>query len=205
METLLINQNDFLPYRALCDNIDTAKRLEPHVTEAQRLDVMKLLGATLYFDLIANVTAVRAALSIDSNYQPTETQQHYIDLLDGKTYDHTGQHSDTITKVYPGLKPVLVYFSYGRFVNSDNVRSTPSGFVIKTNMESQPLSATQLREQAGRAEQDARAFWVFVEEYMKDFTFFDKYKNNTCDNTGRNSLSGGRLGAARNKNKISRR
>ena len=52
METLLITKTDFAPYRNLTVNMDDSKRLEPFILEAQRIDLVNMLGKRLYLSLI---------------------------------------------------------------------------------------------------------------------------------------------------------
>lgn len=220
METLLIGPDDFLPYRAIAANIDVAKRLAPHIVEAQRLDLMGLLGTHLYYDLLSNTAAYKAALiayvstyvptednpqptpEFLAGFEPTRDQQYFYELLNGVSYDAMINNIN-IVKVLPGLKPVLVYFAYKRFVNRDNIRSTPTGFAQKITIESQPVSAKQLSEEANRAEADARAFYVSCEEYMRDKApYFEKYRQG-CGQQA-NGGNEGRLTAPRNRNVVSR-
>lgn len=205
MEIQLITQADFLPYRAISDNTDKAKRLEPHIIEAQRLDLMTLLGEALYYALIKNIKSYRAAKALNADYEATVIEQKFLDLLHGVTYILNPGKENEIQKEFPGLVPVLVYLSYARFVNRDNIRSTPSGFVIKTNMESEPISAKQISEEAARATTDANKFFMFAEAFIRDFSeFFNKYRDNcACDASGK--TLGTRLHSPRNRNKLSSR
>lgn len=209
MEILLIDRYDFEPFRAISENMDATKRLLPHVVEAQRADLLQMTGEDLYFDLINNVepylTAWRESLEQwESDYIearrlnpqavkpdkperpiPTPQQKPFVDLLIGTEYNHKGR-----VKTFPGLVPVLVYLTYKRFVSRDNIRSTPSGFVIKTNMESTPVSAKQIAEEAGRAEADAALFYSYAVRYMKASEPFFKTYYNTC---GCSDQGGGRF------------
>lgn len=221
-ELRLITYSDFLPYRAITSNIDDQKRLDPHIEETQRIDLIKALGQALFFDLLKYIASYTAALALDVDYNATDDEQHFLDLLNGKTYNHTVKldgHDHVLAKIYPGLKPFLVYMTYKRFVSRDNIRSTPSGFVTKNTMESTPATATQISQEANRAEQDARQWFTFVQDYMKDNKdYFDKYLRHLCgcdsdywhsfkyDGYNAGSRRGfGTLSAPRNRDKVSRR
>ncbi len=206
MEFQLITAADFLPYRAISKNLDEAKRIEPHIIEAQNNDLIELLGEYLYFDLIKNIKAYNAAKEADPLYVATTQQQHFLDLLHGVTYVYKPGTPNEITKEYPGLIPVMVYLTYARFVNRDNIRSTPAGFVVKTTMESTPISAKQITEEAGRAVADANVCFRRVEKFMRDKTpFFDKYISG-CECSGIGSASiGQRLTAPRGAKRLSSR
>lgn len=226
METLLINKDDFLPFRAISDNMDTMKRIDPYIVEAQSIDLFQLLGEDLYFTLVANVStylttdranvaawnaAYVAALKLDpqavkpprpAKPSVTTEQQPYVNLLQGETYTN----KKGVPVVYRGLVPVLVYLSYRRFSNEDNMRSTPSGFVVKTDMNSTPASAKQIAEKAARAETDAVAFYGYAKNFMRDNPepFKDYYNSCGCGSIGER-MSQTRLSAPRNSRRTDRR
>jgi len=204
MEFQLITASDFLPYRAISKNIDEAKRLEPHVLEAQNTELFELLGEALFYDLIKNIKAYREALEDDPDYEATPTQQNFLDLLNGVTYIYKPGTDKEITKEYPGLVPVLVFLTYARFVNRDNIRSTPAGFVVKTTMESTPISGKQISEEAGRAIANANVWFRRAESFMRDKSpVFDRYRDDcSCNPSG--SSVGQRLHSPRNKGRLSR-
>lgn len=231
----LIKDTDFLPYRAIANNMDVAKRLVPHIIEAQTLDVMPLMGSALWFDLMkytASLAAGIAAAAIaepPTTYVPTAEETKFNRLLNGFTYTVFAGKPNELTKGYEGLKPVLVYFAYSRFVLRDNIRSTPSGFTQKTTIESQPVGVKQLNDEANRAISAANTYYQHVNTYIKDQINvvdgddFKKYSNgNDCCcgpgfvgsgfyyghdgagcNTGKRGKSG--IGSVRNRNKLSDR
>lgn len=183
MEPLFITKIDFVPYRNLTVNMDDSKRLEPFILEAQRIDLTNLLGKRLYFDMVANIASynagVAAADTDSTTYTPTLNEQWFQELLNGCSYTYTWPDKSTTTKIYSGLKPVLVYLSYARFVRSDNVRSTQSGFVKKTVDFSTQISDKEIQAVASRAEADANAFFTGAEDFMRDNKdYFNKYLHN---------------------------
>lgn len=206
METQLITAESFLPYRAISTNLDNAKRLEPHIIEAQNNDLLDLLGEHLFYDLIKHIKAYRIAKEADENHVATTDQQQFLNLLNGTTYVYKQGTPNEITIEYPGLVPVLVYLTYARFVNRDNIRSTPAGFVIKTTMESTPVSGKQIAEEAGRAVNDANVAFRRSEKFMRDKApYFDKYLSScACSGNGSRSI-GQRLTAPRSNRKLSSR
>lgn len=185
---LLISKTDFQPYRNLTVNMDDSKRLEPFILEAQRIDLCNMLGKRLYFDMINNIETYNAGIAAQTEghpYQPTTDENWFKQLLNGSSYTHTWADGATTTKQYAGLKPVLVYLSFARFVRSDNIRSTQSGFVKKTVDFSTQISDKEIQAVAARAETDANAFFSAVQDFMADnAAYFRKY------------LHGGSLGHA---------
>jgi hypothetical protein len=208
METLLITKTDFAPYRSLTINMDDHKRLEPFILEAQRIDLVNLLGQRLYFDMVKYITdynagmAAAAANNPPGSYTATVNEQWFQKLLNGCSYTHTWPDRSTTTKIYSGLKPVLVYLSYARFVRSDNVRSTQSGFVKKTVDFSVQVSDKEIQAVAARAESDANAFFTGTENFMTDNAdYFAKYINDANSSAGtQNKRTGTRLSAIKGNN-----
>jgi hypothetical protein len=176
---LLISKTDFLPYRNLTINMDDSKRLEPFILEAQRIDLCNMLGKRLYFDLINHIESYTTGIAAQTDghpYQPIADETWFNQLLNGSSYSYTWTDGATTTKQYAGLKPVLVYLSFARFVRSDNIRSTQSGFVKKTVDFSTQISDKEIQAVAARAETDANAFFSAVQDFMADNpAYFNKY------------------------------
>lgn len=179
METLLITKADFTAYRNLTVNMDDSKRLEPFILEAQRLDLSTMLGKRLYFDMIKYLASYNAVIAAQTDllpYQPTSDEIWFQKLLNGTSYNYSWPDQSITTKIYAGLKPVLVYLSFARFVRSDNVRSTQSGFVKKMVDFSVQISDKEIQAVASRAEADANAFFTATEDFMADNAdYFKKY------------------------------
>jgi hypothetical protein len=215
METLLITKTDFIPYRNITINMDDQKRLEPFILEAQRIDMVNLLGKRLYFDMIKHITSYNtgqstaAANNPATTYTVTTDEAWFQKLLNGCAYTYTWPDRTTTTKLYAGLKPVLVYLSYARFVRSDNVRSTQSGFVKKTVDFSVQISDKEIQAIASRAESDSNAFFSAAEDFMGDNAdYFRKYIDSEYAGRPGDSFrdehkrAGTRLSAVKGKNQI---
>jgi hypothetical protein len=83
------------------------------------------------------------------------TATKYVDLLNGKTYTPNGS-SDPIT--FAGLKMVLKYYVYARLLVVDGVKSTNSGFVVKTLENSERVSGTQRTQMIAQTRSGAKAY-----------------------------------------------
>lgn len=217
-EIILIGASDFLPYRAIATNIEVAKRLEPHIVEAQKLDLAPLLGAGLYFDLLKYTQSLAAGIAAaaanepPTTYAPTPEEIKFKNLLSGCTYTvYAGDTKKELIKIYEGLKPVLVYFSYARFVLRDNIRSTPNGFVEKKTLESENISAKQLSEEANRAISAANVYLQTAFTFQKDSLHvtgsaddWKKYTENNCCNENGPVKKRSGFRAVKNSNRLSR-
>ena len=91
---------------------------EQIMAEVQVEDLQKLLGFDFYQDIIQN---------------PTDTWN--AKLLDGGTYEY-----NSITYIYSGLKYVLAYFAYARYVRISSKKDTYGGFVGKRFEDSQQIN-----------------------------------------------------------------
>jgi hypothetical protein len=214
MEPLLITKTDFAAYRNLTLNMDDSKRLEPFILEAQRLDLSNMLGKRLYFDMIKYLASYNAGIAAQTDlspYQPTTDELWFQQLLNGASYNHTWPDQSITTKIYAGLKPVLVYLSFARFVRSDNVRSTQSGFVKKTVDFSVQISDKEIQSAASRAEADANAFFTATEDFMADnVAYFKKYLDSDYPGSHRDAMrtekrTGTQLHAVKGKSYLSDR
>jgi len=93
-------------------------KFEQIMLEVQVEDLQKLLGFDFYQDLIQN---------------PTDTWNKK--LLDGGTYTY-----NSVTYFYEGLKYVLAYFAYARYVRVSSKKDTATGFVSKQFEDSRQIN-----------------------------------------------------------------
>jgi hypothetical protein len=133
----LINITDFTENKFVTQNLDS-RDIDPIITEAQEFDIKPVIGAAMFYDMMNNLTATK-----------------YVDLLNGKTYTPNGS-SDPIT--FAGLKMVLKYYVYARLLVVDGVKSTNSGFVVKTLENSERVSGTQRTQMIAQTKSGAKAY-----------------------------------------------
>ncbi len=142
--TLLLTADELRAFRPLSATLDATARLEPYLREAQHVDLRPILGEALYADLIAN--------SADAKY---------VTLLDGETYTNPAGNSQR----FEGIKPLLAYYAYARFVAFQGVHVTPHGVVRRSGDHSEPV-ADGTRQ---RLETQARAMATAYLEGLRDF------------------------------------
>jgi len=159
-EKLLITKDDIAQYVDVGLNID-GNRIDRAIQDAQIFDLRAFLGDPLYLDFIDKVF---------KDTDPLFTL--YQELLKGTDYTF---RSNTI-KFY-GLKPLLVFWAWGRFSKFGNIKSTRAGLKLKTTEQSAQPSDSMIstmvidsRSKAGVYLNDARQF---LDEKNSDYPLWN--------------------------------
>lgn len=130
--------------------------------EVQVEDLQKLLGFNFYQDLIQNPDS-------DENAA----------LLDGGTYETGG-----ITYFYKGLKYVLAYFLYARYIRVSKIKDTYGGFVEKKFEESQGLNNGDESNHYVSFRKIAFKYWeecvCFIKVNSTDYPYYCPEPSGTC-------------------------
>jgi hypothetical protein len=129
--------------------------------EAIQFDLMPLLGAAFWHDIETNPLTTANAL-----------------LLNGGTYMVNG---DTIP--FSGLKAVLVYFSYARYVAQNNIQDTPSGQHRLQSDWTVPPSVKEMQLKIDQIKSGAVAYWnqceAFLNENQANYPLWKKCRQNS--------------------------
>lgn len=147
--TNLITITDITDFKPLSINTDVTKKLNTFIGEAQEFDLRPLLGDALYIALVNDFIA-----------SPSLTQ--YNDIFNSKTYVH-----DDITYQHDGLRAVLVYFSYARYLAHVNTNQTAFGAVIKLTPDSQPIDFKTLARMISQNLSGAKAYETRVFDFIR--------------------------------------
>lgn len=163
---LLITIDDIREYRPV-SSLD-AKRIDPYILEAQENDLRPVLGDALYFDFLTNIDTTK-----------------YRDLLNGKNYIINSNYVE-----FPGIKPMLCYYSLARIVVNNPLNITSYGVVQKTVNESQPVDAAML----GKLVTELRSVALSYQNRLKDFllnnmTTYTLYNSRTTSETNSTGFS----------------
>ena len=151
----LIDQITFQNYEDLSVNIK-ADRIKVFVKKAQELDLKPFLGHALYYDFIRY-------FNTDGTLQD-ETPQPYKDLLNGSEYLDRYGH----IVLYEGLLPMLVYFTFARFIEADAIHYTATGPVIKHHDNADALSPQDVTKLVQQHRSVANAHANEVEKFLRD-------------------------------------
>lgn len=138
---LLITRNDIARYRQVSKTPNDAK-LNEMILDAQMLDLQPLIGERLYNKILTS---------------PTE----YEALLEGGIYEVDG-----IGYTSYGLKMVLAYFAYARYMMFSGFIDTPFSVVEKLNPDSMPVDATSKKTIYGLNRDAAFQIWENVKRFL---------------------------------------
>jgi hypothetical protein len=144
----LITATDIKTRKGLSNNINLDKELNPHIQEAQEFDLRSWIGESFYLDIL-------------DKFQNSPTDADFVKLFDGVEYTYNGDKYE-----HQGIKGVLVYLAYARYVGSANAQSTPTGFVQKNNQYSDPISGSQITRMVKQNESGANTLQRRVEDFL---------------------------------------
>ncbi|MDR1347837.1 MAG: hypothetical protein LBJ63_05320 [Prevotellaceae bacterium] len=129
---MLITADDIRKHRSVSLNLDDEKRLLTYIDEAEKLDIMPVIGVELYKDLHDN------------------PQNHDL-LLNGGYYD--GEKRYCI-----GIKAADALLSYARFILNNSVNATPFGVQRKNALDSESVDDKTLYRHSNEAKNVGMAY-----------------------------------------------
>ena len=178
-EDNLITITDIQEFKPISKNTDTDKKLNPFILEAQEFELRPFLSDQFYMELLNQFKA-----------SPQFPNSAYDDLFNGSTWT-----SGTQTYQNPGLKVVLVYYAYAKYLNRANTNSTAFGMVAKNNPDSTPLTDKRLANLVYQAESGAKAYENRVKFFLdcnsNDYPLYNCGTQNKKTGVIRISAAGG--------------
>ncbi len=137
----LITRSDIARYKQVAKTPHDDK-LNEQILDAQLLDVQPLIGESLFNKILA---------------APAD----YEELLEGGVYEYDG-----ISYTNYGLKMVLAYFAYARYMMFSSVVDTPFSVVEKLNDSSRPVEASSKKAIYNLNREAAVQVWGNVRNYL---------------------------------------
>jgi hypothetical protein len=129
-------------------------------TEVENLELRKLLGNALLYDIQQNPAEVRNDI-----------------LLNGTTFEDC--NGDTIE--FKGIKFQLSYMNYSKYIRISKLSDTYTGFVKKTRPQSEDLEIGELKNEQKDAQEIALSDFEIMKQYLNDND--DVYTLWNCANT----------------------
>ena len=155
----LITRNDIAQYRQISKTPNNEK-LNEMILDAQLLDLQPLLGEVLYNKLLAS---------------PAD----HAELMAGGIYEHDGTSYTNY-----GLKMVLAYFTYARYMMFSSVTDTPFSVVEKLNNDSRPVDSAAKKTIYSLNRDAAMQLWENVRNYLVRTNYPDYRSGTTCSTGG---------------------
>jgi len=132
---MIITPEDIRSVRPISENVNDVKRLIPYIEEAEKIYLIKAIGAVKYKELEAD----------KPNFE------NFTLLMDGGYYDDD--------KVYfSGLRSAMGYLVYGRFVRNQNINATAFGIVAKQGQFSEQVDEKTIVRISNDAEKTGLEF-----------------------------------------------
>jgi hypothetical protein len=137
----LITRSDIAKYRQISKTPNDDK-LNEMILDAQMLDVQTLLGENLYNKIMASPSG-------------------YSDLMEGGIYQYNGMDYTNY-----GLKMVICYFTYARYMMFGSAIDTPYSVVEKLNDNSRPVDTSAKKSIYSLNRDAAFQIWENVKNYL---------------------------------------
>lgn len=156
--TAIITKSHIADFKMISDNVSSVKQLDPFIVEAQEFDLRKFMGESFYIDFMNDAVG-----------SPQFTK--YSNLFNGVQYEYAGEMHE-----HQGIKAILVYQGYARYLPNSGVKSTAHGMVHKANQYSDRVSdktisrlLTQARSGATEHERRVR---LFLQRNIADYPLY---------------------------------
>lgn len=159
---LLINKNTVSEYLQVAIGC-SEQSFNIYIEEAQEFDLQPLIGEFFFNSLLKN-----------------KDNTDWQSLMNGGTYEYkktSYRHS--------GIKKVLSYFTYARYMLKSNIVSSSHGLVIKKTPNSEPINLQERKNFYYSYQKDANTLFNGVNTYIKrNSNIFKNYQStNSTSNT----------------------
>ncbi|RYG08013.1 MAG: hypothetical protein EOO07_26360 [Chitinophagaceae bacterium] len=155
----LISRNDIARYRQISKTCHDEK-LNEIILDAQIQDLMPLLGEKLFNQIMTS-------------------SSEYEDLLSGGPYDH-----DNVEYMNFGIKMLLSFFTYARYVMFSPYVDTPFSVVEKLNADSRPVDLTVKKTIYTSNRDSALMIWDNVKLFIIRKNLSDYHHQNKANTQG---------------------
>ena len=143
--TKLISLTDIQELKGISSNVNIVKQLNPFIIEAQEMELRPFLGDEFYLALLADAP----------------TFANYGDLFNGVDYTYNGHQYRN-----DGIKPMLIYYAYARYLNNAQAIITPNGVVSKNFNDSTPTSDKNVAKLVNQAFSGGKIYENRVLDYL---------------------------------------
>ncbi len=151
--------------RPIAENINDLARIETYLREAETLQLIDAIGASLYrwLDETDFSGAGPFIYSRPDGKEVLVTKEQYIIALEGGYYTSCNCEG---YKRSAGLVPAIAYIAYSRFIMNNPVNATAFGVVHKLGEFSAQVNDNILVRTANEARKIGKAYLTNVIEYL---------------------------------------
>ena len=168
----IILTSDVRTFLQLAVNVKSDE-FDKYIKRSQALDLKPILGEKFYFDFINNF----------------ETNVDYQKLFEGGSY---APDSDGFEVEFNGVKEILSYYTYVRFLKGNNEQTTRTGYVEKNTQQSTLTNNPSVFKKSANLLSDANQMKSTLIKYVEcNLDLFPLYQTkNTTDNTSKGIVFG---------------
>lgn len=142
-----------------------------YIREAELFDLRESFDSSSYY----------STFMIETAKDPIADE--YLRILDPYTYEYEGA-----TYRHEGVRAVLVYYAYSRFVKVGTVQSSTGGLVQKTDTQNLPVPQEKLHELVNHYRKQADILWQDVEFYLDKMVPAYRERNKNIDRSSNFSV-----------------
>ena len=139
---MIITVEDIKKYRPIAKNIG-AEEVNVYIREAERLDVLPVIGAKLYKELssLGPVTNSKGEIILDDAGQEISSGIEGELPADLHKFLNGGEYQNAAGELvrFEGVRAALCYLAYARFVRNHSINVTAFGVVQKVGDYSSPI------------------------------------------------------------------
>lgn len=176
---MIITPNDIRKVRPIANNIEDIARIEPYIDNAEKLDILPEIGASLYkqFDeaVKLNVFQIKGGINIitNSSKEILLTSSQWDEFLNGAYYNCDDCGCDGL-RHSEGLIAATAYLAYSRLLPNHPVNVTAFGIVKKLGPLSEPIDEKTLYTAANSAKKIGLEFLRQTVDHLRCKGFIDE-------------------------------
>lgn len=138
------------------------EKLDIAINEAMEFDLRPLL-CSLFWNVEKQWwKGLAFDSSFDESFEGKASDIKWVKLINGSEYLGCGD----VNKRHRGLKTLLVYYAYGRYLTINSFDDTPNGSVTKTNQWSIPKPLKEVQSFSNKYRSMAMNIWEDIESFI---------------------------------------
>lgn len=146
---MIITSSIIREVKPFSEGLNDSKRVNPYIIEAERIDLVNVIGDAFYTDLVDGLAE-------------SPVQAKWSNLIDGLSYTYNNRNY-----TFWGLKYALAYWSYARLIQSQQINIVSSGLVRKTFDNSEVLDTRAIKIEVDKCNEIAMSYARQCIDYIK--------------------------------------